>query len=207
MFGVFVNVGSNSLHPNGRGRVFSDGSFEYLPIPEREKTIEKVPTYGDLGFVEAKYPELRVHVDPEFDTFTYGHFSRGFGDVKSLLRLEKRDVLFFYATLQRESGWEPYVIGYFFISQVRDCRKMSHDEIRSLKRCGFGGNAHLKRVDPSVDFLIKGAKRSRLLRRAFRLSEEGDHLKFRRSLKDLILTSSGRKIQTGKPWFRMDVKE
>lgn len=202
MLGVLINVGSNSSCPNGRGRIFENGTFEYLPIPEEAETSEKVPTYADLGFHNVKFPNLRVHVDPEFKGFTYGHIKRGFGDVKSILKLGKEDAFFFYATLQSGSCWGSYIIGWLMGLDVYDRRNLSVEEIMGLKSCGFGNNAHLKRVDPSVDFLIKGGHGSRLLQKAFPLNEIDEPLEFKSSLKEIVLTASGKEITAGSPWFR-----
>lgn len=202
MFGVLLNVGSSSANPNGRGRIFKDFTFEYLPIPETRKTTVKVPTYRELGFANVRYPDLPVHLDPEFDTFTYGHVIRGFGDVLSILKLQKNDALFFYATLQKENGWTPSIIGYFKDVERYDCRGITTEEIRNLKSKGFADNAHLKRENPHVDFLIKGGKGSKLLKKAFPLAEENNSAELHHSLKKIIYTATGKKIETGKPWFR-----
>jgi len=204
LFGVLINMGSSNSKPNGRGRIFKDLSFDYLPIPETKKTRETVPTYRDLGFANVRFPDLPVHLDPEFETFTYGHVRRGFGDMKNLLRLEEDVVLFFHATLQREYGWSVYIIGYFNNIEVCDCRKLSDEEILRLESKGFTNNAHLKRVHPSVnlDLLIKGGKGSRLLNNAFPLAEENDNLTLRRTLGNIIHTAGGEKIKSGTPWFR-----
>jgi len=202
MIGVLINVASSSSNPNGRGRIFDDLTFEYLPIPEIQKTIEKVFTYGELGFVHVKFPDLPVHLDPEFETFTYGHVKRGFGDIQSLLMLKRDDALFFYATLQKEDAWSPYIIGYFSNLEVYDCREMSIEEIFGLRVKGFANNAHLKRENPRVDFLLKGGEGSKLLKKAFPLARKDNHLELRDSLKDIIYTATGKKIESGKPWFR-----
>lgn len=202
MFGVLINVGSNSSCQNGRGRVFEDFTFEYLPIPEDKETLDKVPTYKDLGFSHVKFPDVAVHLDPEFETFTYGHVERGFGDVKSILRLRKEDVLFFYATLQNKNSWSPYIIGCFTNLEINDCRNLSIEEIFAFKYRGFGNNAHLRRADPYVDFLIKGGQGSRLLQKAFPLAKSDKPSELRDSFKDIILTATGKKIRSGTPWFR-----
>ena len=202
MFGLFINVGSNSTNPNGRGRIFEDYTFEYLPIPESEETRQKVPTYCQLGFTHVKFPDLPVHLDPTFETFTYGHVRRGFGDVRTFLRLTENDVVFFFATLQKKEGWSTFIVGYFRNPRVYDCRGLSAKEVLSFKFKGFADNAHLKRLNPSVDLLIKGGKNSRLLERAIPLAEDNDHLKLRKPLRDMILTLTGKKIQRGAPWFR-----
>lgn len=69
MLGVLTNVGSSDSNPNGRGRIFKDYTFEYLPIPEQRKTAQKVSTYRDLGLGHVRYPDLPVHLDPEFQTY------------------------------------------------------------------------------------------------------------------------------------------
>jgi len=87
-----------------------------------------VPNYRELGFGHVKFPDLPVHLDPEFATFTHGHLTRGFGDVRSLLGLKEDDVLFFYATLQKKKEWSAYIIGYFRNPEVYDCRGLSIEE-------------------------------------------------------------------------------
>lgn len=202
MFGVLINVGSNSSSPNGRGRIFEDLTFEYLPILEGKETREKVPTYRELGFSHLRSPDLPVHVDPEFETFTYGHVRRGFGDLRALLKLKKKDVLFFYATLHNGEDWSVYIIGYFTNLKVYDCRGLSRKKILGLNSRGFANNAHLKRVDPSVTLLVKGGKGSKLLKRAFPLTEDNKNLALRESLVDIMHTATGKSIRSGTPWFR-----
>jgi hypothetical protein len=201
---VLINVGSSSSNPNGRGRIFKDLTFEYLPIPEDQEISEKVPTYRELGFTEVRFPNLPVHLDPEFGTFTYGHVRRGFGDIQSLLRLKesRNGVLFFYATLQIDDGWAPYAIGFFKNLQIYDCRVLSKEEMMSFKAKGFSDNSHIKRIDPSVDFLIKGGEGSKPLKKAFPLAEDHDHKALRKSLENTILTPTGKKVKPGTPWFR-----
>ena len=202
MFGLLVNVGSNGTNPNGRGRIFKDYTFEYLPIPESEETRQKVFTYRQLGFRHLRFPDLPVHLDPSFETFTYGHVKRGFGDIRTFLRLTANDVVFFFATLQKKEGWSTFIIGYFGNPKVYDCRRLSAKEILGFKSKGFADNAHLKRLNPSVDLLIKGGKNSRLLKRAFPLAEDHDHLELRKPLRSNICTLTGKTVQHGTPWFR-----
>jgi hypothetical protein len=202
MFGVLINVASSSQNPNGRGRIFKDNAFEYLPIPENQETVERIPTYRDLGFVNIRFPDLRAHIDPEFQTFTYGHVKRGFGDIQRIAELKRDDALFFYATLQHNSNWSPFIIGYFVNLEVYDCRKLSKEEIKEFSSCGFENNAHLKRIDPQVDFLIKGGVGSRKLSRAFPLAEEDSHLTLQKKLQEIVFTSTDKKIKSGTPWFR-----
>ncbi|MCJ7506198.1 hypothetical protein MUP05_07005 [Candidatus Bathyarchaeota archaeon] len=202
MSGILINVGSSSNDLNGRGRVFNDLTFEYLPIPETSITRKEVPTYAQLGFAHVKYPRKRAHLDPEFQTFTYGHVRRGFGDIERLVGLTRNDVLFFMATLQKEKDWSIYMIGYFRNLEVHDCRELSGKEILSKMSKLFSNNAHMKRVDPSVDVLVKGGQGSKLLEKVFPLAENNDHLALRKPLRKFIHTSTGKKITAGTPWYR-----
>ncbi len=105
---VAINVGANTNLPGVRGPVYPDGSFEYVPIPERKPTAEPVPTYADLDFSTTLPPDARdapVHFDPEFAGYA-GRTAHTYGDehgVKAgpLSRLAPGDSLLFYATLER----------------------------------------------------------------------------------------------------------
>lgn len=171
-------------------------------MPEIKKTQERVPTHRELGFTDVKSPELPVHLDPEFETYTYGHVERGFGDMQNLLRLEKDDALFFFATLQQKEYWSTYIIGYFKVENVYACRQRSSQEVLGFKSKGFVNNAHLKRVNPSVDLLIKGGRSSKLLKRAFPLAEKDDKLALRSPLRNIVFTATGKRISSGTPWYR-----
>lgn len=107
---VAINVGANTTLPGFRGPIYPDGSFEYVPIPEREAIAAdaSVPTYGDLApHLSMPLPEeildRHVHLDPEFETYprceryTYGD-EHG---VKAgpISRLDPGERLYFYATL------------------------------------------------------------------------------------------------------------
>src|ERR1035441_7117514 len=83
---VGIDTGSGGIH----GPLFSDGSFEFIPIPDRfrgEGTDKR--TYGNTSGRGGRrlvdyFPEARrervfdqsVHADPEFKTFTYGDPTR-----------------------------------------------------------------------------------------------------------------------------------
>jgi hypothetical protein len=208
MLGVILNIGSNVSGINGingRGRIFQDGTFEYLPIPEHRETISHVPTYRDLGFEHVKFPDVAVHLDPEFETWTYGHVERGFGDISSILKMKEDGAhsnLFFMSNLQSEKGWFPYIIGVFGDLEIYDCRTLSSKDVQNLRVNGFKNNAHLKRRDSRVDFLIKGTSGSGLLPKAFQLSENDNPLQLSKSLSDIISTPTGKNVETGKSWYR-----
>ncbi|WP_425499585.1 hypothetical protein [Halogeometricum luteum] len=116
---VAINVAANSSLPGVRGPVYPDGTFAYVPIPERKPTRPdaSVPTYADLDppvDLPESVRDSRVHLDPEFAG--YPHCERHtYGDehgVKAgpLSRLDPGDWLFFYATLDRRE-WSDETTG------------------------------------------------------------------------------------------------
>lgn len=125
---VGVDTGAGGIH----GPLFADGSFEYIPIPDRfgkNKAGVDSRTYGStMGRrgqalidyfptrMRSKYTDQPIHFDPEFESFTYGDPS----PLKSRLKtLEEGDLLVLYAGLQ---GWDfrsdpaLYIIGFFAVS-------------------------------------------------------------------------------------------
>jgi len=105
---IFLRVGidrgcGGTLSPH-----FSDGTFEYVPIPESTELLEgKGITYLDLpakhGGTLDKYSGSTgyTHYDPEFESFTYGEPSKP--KRSQLLKLTQGDLLVFYAGFQGES--------------------------------------------------------------------------------------------------------
>src|SRR5436309_4925177 len=123
---VLLRVGIDSGCGGIQGPLFSDGSFDFIPIPSdshvrghtygnlwgrhKRKVIEYFPTER----LRDKMRDCFVHDDPEFKTWTYGDPTR---PKQSLRYLGAGDLLVFYAGL---CGWndchEPaalYIIGYF----------------------------------------------------------------------------------------------
>lgn len=108
-----INVASNSSHDTlgGRGPIFGDGSFLFVPILESYPT-EASWSYGDLGLLDFlpdwmdekgnPIEDIYSHYDPEFETFTFGDYpksSDGGRLNRKLQTLEKGDYLFFFASL------------------------------------------------------------------------------------------------------------
>ena len=123
---VAINVGVNTSLPGFRGPVRPDGSFVYVPIPEREPTLpdaelqRPVPTYDDLDTVLSLPDALadrRVHLDPALpDHPLYDGPEYTYGDehgVKAgpLSDLAPGDHLLFYATLESTAGRDPPSLG------------------------------------------------------------------------------------------------
>jgi hypothetical protein len=95
-----INVGVNTRHGALKSPLFEDGSFEFIPIPEDKecKYCELLPRYCELKpysnhnlleIIPKKYHNLRVHNDPEFDTFTYGDYPIHFPRAANLKKIKK----------------------------------------------------------------------------------------------------------------------
>jgi len=144
MLRIGIDSGSGGIH----GPLFMDGSFDYVPIPDRFEIDER--TYGNTtGLKQRKlveyFPKARrvrmvnrsVHFDPEFATFTYGDPTP---PKAGLRRLEKGDMLIFYCGLE---GWEIrsepalYLMGYFEIQAAGKPDDFGEQETRRLFECNF----------------------------------------------------------------------
>ena len=186
---VRVGVDAGSGSGGIQGPLFRDGSFEFIPIPENPYA-DVIPkyTYGNLMGRHRKpmahyFPQRRqvkmadcgVHCDPDWNSITYGDWT---GGPKSGLKdLEKGDILIFSCGLQ---GWDfsskpgIYLAGYFRVQVAGTLSELSQQFTqRDLKEL-FGGNAHvqgqslsrLKQEWGDQLILVKGTRRSRLLKRA-----------------------------------------
>ncbi len=178
---VGVDMGAGGMY----GPLCADGSFEFIPIPDGHKLDER--TYGNTHGRHGKplveyFPRAKqqlmanqpMHVDPEFETYTYGDPTR----LKSGLRdLEPGDMLAFYAGLK---GWdfqsEPalYLVGYFEVAVAGKGTEFSDEQLQNL----FGQNFHVRHPAVFADqrdrlVLVKGSEESRLLKRARRISTLG----------------------------------
>ncbi|MFC7069391.1 hypothetical protein [Halobaculum lipolyticum] len=210
---VAINVAANTNLPGRRGPVHPDGSFVYVPIPEREPTAEPVPTYADLGlaeYVPEDAVDLPVHLDPEFagvlgrETYTYGD-PHG---VKAgpLSGLDPGDSLYFYATLgvtgaeTARADWLPPEWGCFLIGEFRVAAVLIGDEYRAADaetRARFASNAHVRRESFDASVLVRGDPAgSRLFDRAVPLSTSAGGAEANRLVTDLS-SDSGKG-----PWWR-----
>ena len=189
---VLLRVGIDSGCGGCQSPLFKEGSFEFVPIPTDEpgetRTYANTKCLGVgrtdkclLDFLpehaRRHLQSAAMHVDPEFETFTYGDPTTP----KARLReLEAGDLLVFYAGLQ---GWDCgtppglYIVGYFEIEKVVRATGCSRDELASE----FGKNFHVG-LEKVFNFdttgkrdliLIKGSRQSRLLKKARLISELG----------------------------------
>lgn len=172
MKSVALNVAANSNTPGGRGPIYADGSFEYVPIPESDETVIE-PTYDDLGYSDIR-PETAhrtvTHFDPEFpevgfsDHYTYG--DRHAPKTTAIAELEEGDILFFYATLDYvgdiapdhdwiNNDWGAYIIGHFTL-EYDPISKDEYDDLPVEVKSQFETNAHVRREEFDAEYLVLG---------------------------------------------------
>ena len=185
---VLLRVGVDTWSGGILGPLFRDGSFEYIPIPDRfrGRGVDE-RTYGNTKSRTGRrmvsyFPEPRrakmeaqsIHFDPEFETFTYGDPT---SPKASLRRLDEGSLLVFYAGLK---GWDfdcaaaLYIIGYFEVARAGVAASFGDEELTEL----FRNNFHVRHRHVFEDqrdrlVLVKGGAGSRLLRKAVRISSMG----------------------------------
>ncbi|MBI4329199.1 MAG: hypothetical protein HY685_04975 [Chloroflexi bacterium] len=186
-----VNVGVNASH-RVKSPLFPDGTFELLPIPEERRwwaptlpaypKLERFNTPGEslALYVPERYRNVRVHHDPEFETFTYGDNPNTSPRAAGLKAAGPGDCLFFLARLvpwldgrfHDEPGF--YLVGYLEIEEVlKDVIRFPSGREFQV----FGANAHVRRAayhPKALDgfWVWKGSPSSRRLRYAVPLTRE-----------------------------------
>ncbi|MGB9938100.1 MAG: hypothetical protein ACPK7O_10305 [Methanobacterium sp.] len=181
MKAILLRVGIDKGTDGCLAPIFEDFSFEYIPLSETEKTIEN-RTYMDVmgvngksiaSYLPQKVKHLKMHFDPEFETFTYG--DKG-SKAKWLLKLNRGDLLVFYAGLTPyNSATCPealYIIGYLTVEEVVDFDELSKSKTNYYcKKCL--NNAHIKRYDDldGLVIVMGHQNKSKLLDNAILISE------------------------------------
>ena len=162
--------------------LFSDDTFEFIPIPD-DRTLDR-RTYGNTigrsGRRLADFFPVRqqkrmatqpMHVDPEFQTFTYGDPT---SPKRGLRNLTKGDLLVFYAGLEGfdfVSAPALYMIGYFEVEAAGLATSFSASQLGTYFVRNFHVmHANLFRQQRKDLVLVKGSERSRLFRKAHLLS-------------------------------------
>lgn len=178
---VGIDTGSGGIH----GPLFQDGTFEFIPIPDPKGRDERTyaNTKGRHGRPLIEYfPESRrtrmasqsMHVDPEWETFTYGDPTP---PKVGLRRLEEGDLLVFYGGLQ---GWDYdsppalYLFGYFVVEISGIAADLGDDLVYEQ----FAANFHVRHEAVYMRqrerlVLVKGGPGSKLLTKAVKISVEG----------------------------------
>ena len=186
MKAIMLRVGIDSQY-SALSPVWFDYSYKYIPIyykDIKEKEKKETRTYKTIGlenYLPKKIHKKKIHLDPEFKTFTYGEPGRQ--KRASLLKLKKNDLLVFYLggkmqvdpEDQKEIGC--YIFGYFIVDKVYDWNKMSEKERKEAeKKCKE--NAHI-RSSKSKDNLIivKGNSKSRMMKKCIPISEKNTNSK------------------------------
>jgi len=180
---ALLRVGIDSGSGGMQGPLFSNGSFEFIPIPDGRLLDNR--TYGNMRGRTGRlliefFPRSRrsrmakqpIHVDPEFETFTYGDPTP---PKRGLRHLDKGDLLIFYAGLQGSdfiSAPALYIIGYFEVQVAGLGTSFSPTQISQ----DFAQNFHVRHralfeQQKEQLVLVKGGKGSRLLNKACLLSE------------------------------------
>ena len=154
---VLLRVGIDSGSGGIQGPLFKDDTFEFVCIPDNKGV--SVHTYGNLCGKNGRllvdyFPETRrqrmadqhIHVDPEWETFTYGDPTT---PKKSLRTLKPGDLLVFYCGLQdwdAKNGWNEehrpalYLAGIFEVALAG----MAADFDKRVLTRQFGKNFHVR---------------------------------------------------------------
>jgi len=209
---VALNIGANSDTPGGRGPIFADGSFRYIPITESDATVLE-PTYRHLGLDETRPKAAHdsvTHFDPEFPELEYGQ-NYTYGDrhtrkTSEISKLNKGDVLFFYATLDYADDnnpefdwineeWGAYIIGHFRLE--RDpVPKDEYEEMPAEVKSQVGSNAHFRREEFDAEYIVLGDReQSQLYDKPIPLSGDTG------TAANRVVTSLSEDSGAG-PWYR-----
>lgn len=212
MKSVAINIGANNDTSGGRGPIYKDGSFRYVPITEADETVIE-PSYSDLGLDDVRpeaAQETVVHFDPEFPELGYGE-NYTYGDrhtpkTTQIAELEEGDILFFYATLDYaddgapeykwiNEGWGAYIIGHFTLKRDPITRG-EFDSLPADVRSQVATNAHVRREEFDAEYLVIGdPEKSRLYDKPVPLSgETGTDV-------NRVVTSLSEDSGAG-PWYR-----
>jgi hypothetical protein len=183
---LLLRVGMDRGAGGALGPIFDDGTFEYIPIPEREETSDD-RTYATLigsrglplaDFLPPRLAQVHPHVDPDFQSETYGDALPR--KRRQLSRLEPHDLLVFYCGLApypREDTPRLFVIAYFEVKNVYSLKASAIETDPDLRR-RFSRTAHFLRCNTDRELvLVEGNRRnSRLLPRALPFGDARDDL-------------------------------
>ncbi len=178
---IGIDTGCGGIH----GPLFADGTFEYVPIPDGHAVDER--TYGNTvgrhgrklidyfpAAMRNRMADQPMHVDPEFDTFTYGDPTT---PKAGLRHLRPGDLLVFYCGLR---GWDfasdpaLYLMGFFEVEKAGVASEFTKTELDRLFSCNFHVRHRrvFQRQKESL-VVVKGATNSRLLHEPIRISANG----------------------------------
>lgn len=184
---LLLRVGIDLGTGRALGPIFPDRSFEYVPIPESKPSTSSVK-YSNInarsGGTLEQFVPLNIlidggyaHLDPEFETFTYGDPTKN--KRGQLLCMKEGDMLVFYAGLRppaQSKGSVLYLIGFFTLACVYDVSHRQSWPPSDLRH--LWANAHFRRGTPDEGLVVVQGKldESRLLERAVPMSDEHQNI-------------------------------
>ncbi|WP_276975755.1 hypothetical protein [Flavobacterium filum] len=183
MKAILLRIGIDSNY-GALSPVWDDMSYIYFPIYNKNiKEIERgeTRTYEDLFGDNTKYLPDKihkkiVHLDPEFETFTYGDVKN---KSKILSTLEKGDLLVFYmgGIMQNDSSEKGcFIIGYLDVQSVfvSGNKYLTNYDLNQIRN-EFPNNAHSISSKTQQNLvIIKGSDRSRKLDRCIKLTDKNN---------------------------------
>ena len=195
MKAMLLRVGIDKSSDGVLAPIFQDGSFEYIPLSEKDETSTENRTYTDLtgekgkplsDYLPTRVANRKVHLDPEFNTFTYGDVGR---KADYLLKLNPGDILVFYAGLtpymESEYPEALYIIGYFTVGEIIDFHKItgSHrtnnphkSSLNEINRIQghYPNNSHPKRASDihEMVLVVGDPEQSKILEKAILISQK-----------------------------------
>ena len=168
---VLAGIGADTTNVGALGPLSEDGTFEYVPIPEKTRETTETATFGtwtlrdgrtaatltnrvrprpiaepDVVLRDEALAAWPVHHDPNFEALTYGEHRYGY--VAALETLEPGDVVGFYAGLRRREDGRAhrYLIGSMTVDAVEVITpEMDPDEVAAVFS-RHPENAHTKRA-------------------------------------------------------------
>jgi len=192
---VGIDYGYGAVSP-----IFADDTYVYIPIYYKNKILmerNEKRTYNDIEckyhddglglrkiggntnlafYLPKKLRDKVIHLDPEFESYTYGEP----GSIKraSLLKLNEGDLLVFYLG---GKNWDDktdnelgvYIFGYFTVRAVYDWNNLGKKEQRELSKNYFSKNAHIISSKPKKNLVIvKGfSTKSKKFKYCIKISE------------------------------------
>ncbi|MCC7550708.1 MAG: hypothetical protein KO316_04280 [Methanobacterium sp.] len=183
MKAMLLRVGIDKSSDGILSPIFPDGTFEYIPLSENTESNE-IRTYHDVigrkgkplsAYLPPDVAHRKVHLDPEFTTFTYGDTGR---KSNYLRKLNPEDLLVFYAGLTPYNGSEYpealYIIGYFTVKKIwgKNNEPGRTATIRVIRK-KYPTNSHPQRVDIKDMALVVGnPEKSKLLEKGILISQK-----------------------------------
>lgn len=194
---ALIRVGIDKICGGICSPLFKDGTYEFVPIPEYfyrnhsfdSKQIETYTTqksktgkilidyFKTEGKDKEQHRDCPVHLDPEFETFTYADANHTKG---TLVNLNKGDFLVFYGLFEGfDTDIAPamYIFGYFEVDYSMLANEQDQYELLTED---FKNNFHIRNkeiFDRDISNsknnglkLVKGTEKSRQLKYAYAIS-------------------------------------